>query len=1016
MNKKGGLFLLFQLFTSFAFGVDNLTIQYNSLDAFSRSFQDLKTEYPDLFNKDDSILQKLEIFKESKNRENAFVQTLKKQILLKNPALDFDKILFIKRKADSPHLGLSQNWQGNSSLHPLEYDDAIYTLNLTNNRTEKLFSPEHQSFVGDIDLHFDAKKMIFSMADTSGQWGVYEFDLNGAGPVRLPLIPEKDVQNYDACYVANDDIIFSSTAPITGVPCVQGNSHVSNLYYWKKTTNSIRRLTFDQDHNWCPTMLPNGRILYLRWEYSDLPHFVSRILFHMNPDGTNQVEYYGSNSYWPNSIFYARPIPNSQSKFIGIVTGHHGVRRMGELVLFDSQKGKFEADGVIQRIPGWGKKVEPKIYDQIADDSWPKFLHPFPLNEKYFLVSCQPTPESNWGIYLVDVFDNLLLLKEEPGYALFEPIPLKSSKRPPLIPNRVQPESKTATMYISDIYQGQGLKNVPRDVVKSLRLITYNFAFFNMGGQQNRVGLDGPWDIKEVLGTVPVEEDGSAFFTVPANTPISIQPLDDNNCAVALMRSWTTAMPGEKQSCVGCHEKQGHSATNINPIAAQKKPRNINSWYGPRRGFSFKRELQPVLDAYCIDCHNGPSEIPDFTKRAEIHPPSKSESYRKNTRFSPSYLELRKFVRTPTIESDMHQQPAYEFHANTTRLVQLLKSNHFGVQLDAESWDRVVTWIDLNAPYHGTWTEVAGPELTDPLRNRRQTLNLKYANLNHDPEIIHPLSVEIKPNGVQRDAIPAKKDVLYTATVDGTIREQQMILEVDNNSAIKFVRIPPGKITDSVTAQTFAFEKEFWMGQFEITNEQFAAFDPDHDSNIEHGDFLQFSIKGRGWPLNHSSQPAVRVSWEKAVEFCLWLSQKTGKKITLPTQEQWHYAFQIDRPDWKTDFSSFANLADASLSNMDSYEFEHPYVVLQPWRPSVRSINDGFRVSAPVGSYRPNSLGLYDMIGNVAEWTYSAKAGLETAVGGSWYDRPELALESSIQKYYPWQGVYNVGFRVVISE
>ena len=141
----------------------------------------------------------------------------------------------------------------------------------------------------------------------------------------------------------------------------------------------MRQLCFDQDHNWCPTVLNNGRVLYSRWEYSDAPHYFTRLLFHMNPDGTNQSEYYGSNSMWPNSIFYARPLPGHPTKVVAVISGHHGVPRMGELVVFDPALGRHEAGGAVQRIPGRGQRVAPTIRDALVDDSWPKFLHPYPL-------------------------------------------------------------------------------------------------------------------------------------------------------------------------------------------------------------------------------------------------------------------------------------------------------------------------------------------------------------------------------------------------------------------------------------------------------------------------------------------------------------------------------------------------------------------------------------------------------------------------------------------------------------
>jgi len=551
-----------------------------------------------------------------------------------NPLLDFEYMLVVKRSENQ--LGLSQNWESNSSLPKNGYDNEIALLSLAKPKRDlvTIFRPPKGAFVGDVDLHFDADRMLFSMPGSNGRWQVWELARgcnplsrteraeNGFGdPRQLPLIEEPDVDNYDACYLPSGDIIFCSTAQFTGVPCVTGSSHVCTLYLYERDSGRIRALTFEQDHNWCPTVLNNGRVLYLRWEYSDIPHYVSRILFHMNPDGTGQMEYYGSNSYWPNAMFYARPIPNDPTKFVAIIGGHHDVPRMGELILFDTAKGRREADGVVQRIPGRGKKVEPIILDGLAGASWPKFLHPYPLSDEYFLVSAKPAPESKWGIYLVDVFDNMTLIKEIEGYALFEPVPLRKMPRPPVVPNRVDADRTDAVVYMADVYRGGGLDGIPRGTVTKLRLFTYHFAYHGMGGQVNRIGLDGPWDIKRIMGTVPVEADGSALFRIPANTPISIQPLDGEGKALQLMRSWMTAMPGETLSCVGCHERQNTSPPVTQTLAGRRPPSEIAPWYGPRRGFSFEREVQPVLDEFCLGCHDGAVEDrPNFASLPPVHP------------------------------------------------------------------------------------------------------------------------------------------------------------------------------------------------------------------------------------------------------------------------------------------------------------------------------------------------------------------------------------------------------------
>ena len=167
-------------------------------------------------------------------------------------------------------------------------------------------------------------------------------------------------------------------------------------------------------------------------------------------------------------------------------------------------------------------------------------------------------------------------------------------------------------MFITDIYQGPGLQGVPRGTVKKLRVIEYYFSRRGFGGLYGTLGLDGPWDVKRILGTVPVEADGSAFFKIPANSPLSLQPLDEKGQALQLMRSWFVGMPGEAVSCAGCHESQDEVSlepARAWPPGSARSP--SNPWHGPARGFSFVREVQPVLDRYCVSCHDGERTAPD---------------------------------------------------------------------------------------------------------------------------------------------------------------------------------------------------------------------------------------------------------------------------------------------------------------------------------------------------------------------------------------------------------------------
>jgi len=720
---------------------------------------------------------------------------------------------------------------------------------------------------------------------------------------------------------------------------------------------------------------------------------------------------------------------------------------MGELVLFDASKGKTEAEGVIQRIPGWGKRVDPILLDGLTAGSWPKYLHPYPLSEKYFLVSCKPTPASNWGIYLADVFDNLTLIKEVPGYALLEPIPLRPTTRPPVLADRVDTKRKDALVYLTDVYAGPGLKGVPRGAVKKLRLLTYHFAYHNMGGQVNRVGIDGPWDVKRIMGTVPVEADGSALFRVPANTPIAVQPLDEDGQALQLMRSWMTAMPGEVLSCVGCHEKQYTAPpTPTTTMASARGPVEITPWYGPTRGFSFIREVQPVLDRYCVSCHSGAAgaPAPDFRDAPLVHPPGPNNGYQQGSAFPPAYLALKPFVRNATIESDMHLLMPGEFAADTTRLVQLLRQGHYAVGLDPESWDRLTTWIDLNTPAHGTWHENVGHALVDPLRDRRRAMLTKYAGIDEDPEAIWVPEGGVRlgeapppaPAASARAPEQRPAALVWAADRDEPAAGTTRSIGLGDGVTLELVYIPAGYLPmgpadpddDGRPLAPERMDHAFWMGRFEITNRQYARFDPQHDSRLEEGDYLQFGIEERGYPVDGPEQPVVRVSWDAANAFCHWASRRTGLAISLPTEIEWQYAYRAgtSTPLWfgqlDADFAPFANLADASLRAVDTYApWVLPSDAIAPWRPAVESVNDGHRVSAPVGSYAPNSWGLYDMAGNVAEWTrgtYRPQFGsrdLKVALGGSWYDKPQRAQPTFRQGYPSYRGVFDVGFRVMCA-
>ncbi len=1079
----------------------NINLDKVNIEALKLAVNDLSEKFGNKYPDSDSFLQQAEVFERQKQQvlkklKSATEQAIKKankfaeqliafqqKALLANPLLDFNELILIKRKpSENPylfstseksigrHLGLPQqsSWQLHTMDNIFDWDNEICILSpiAPGGRLKTVYAPDNTELVTDMDLDFDADKLMFSKPLKNRMWQLFEIDMR---TMELNQITgtQSDVHSIDGCYLPNGKIAYVSTACFQGVPCNAG-VNVGMIYLMNRDGTNIRQLCFEQDHNFCPTVTNDGRLMYLRWEYIDIPHVWARFLFTMNPDGTGQRAFYGSGGYWPNGIYYAKPIPGHPTKVAGIVTGHH-VGRIGELYIFDPAKARASDRGVVQQIPGRNKKVKPLIKDMLTSDVWPKFVHPYPLSEDYIIVACRPTPEDMWGIYLVDTFDNMVLIKEAQDYALLEPIPFRKTAKPPVIPNMVIP-GKDAMFYVQDIYSGPGLKGVPRGTVKKLRVLTFHFAYRTVAGINHRVGADGPWEPKRIIGTVDVEHDGSVFFTAPANMPLAVQPLDADGKAVQLMRSWMTAMPGEIVSCVGCHENLNMATPNKRTIAVSKPPQDIKQWYGPPRGLSFKRDVQPVLDKYCISCHNSdsPKDVPDLRADQGKYVvykngiPEKTVIAADNTDkllaeyggvFQPSYIELRSRIRVGGLESDLNLLPPGEFHADNMEFMQMLNKGHYGVKLDAEAVERLAAWIDFNGQCHGTWQEVVGTRKIEKDYKRRAQLREKYACIVEDPETKidsvakKPTPVIPAPVKVPADRTEGITNWPMTPEYAGSLQHKtsngltETVIRTDNGLRIEMVYIPAGKFIigdplghiDEKPRCVVDIDRPFWISKYEITNDQFSRFDPAHDSRFENKGSWQFNEWDIGWNLNAPAQPVVRISQLQVSQFCKWLTAKTGAMVQLPTEAQWEYACRAgtDTPfyygDLDTDFTSYANMADWTIRDL-VYDVRNQYP--PDLVPRDSRFNDNFLVTSKVGTFSPNTWGLYDMHGNVWEWTRTAykpypyqendgrnTIGPTTKVvvrGGSWYDRPKRC-RSGYRLYYPaWRKVYNVGFRIVV--
>ncbi len=1021
--------------------------RYQELEKLASERLDLSTGDKNAVNKAEKIL------------------ALSRELLLSNTALDNNKIIVSRyrlgskaRSANSSYIGTqNNNWSNQLSSSRLGFDAEISMMNnfrAEEPKYETIYKPERSNPVSDLMLHWDADKILFTSVNERNLFNIFEVGVDGSGAREVIQTEEPDLEFTDGTFLPSGKFIATSNIGYNAVPCVHGTDPVGNMVLYDPKDESLRRLTYDQDANWHPIVANNGKVMYVRWEYTDLTHYFSRITMHMNPDGTEQKALYGSGGFFPNSTFDIQPLPGNTSKFIAVISGHHGVVRAGRLMLIDPAKSRKKLDGIVQEIPFSTREVEPKIADGLVNGVWPQFIKPRPVTDKYFLVTAKLTANSLWGLYLVDIYDNMTLIAESEGEGYINGIYLQERVTPPSIPDRVDLDDTESTVYIQDIYEGEGLPGVKRGTVKKLRLFAYEYAYINSPSNHMAQGIQSGWDIKRLLGEVDVNEDGSSIFKVPANTPISIQPLDEEGQALQWMRSWFTGMPGEVVSCVGCHEDQNMMPLTKQSLASKQQPQAIEAWEGGVRPYTFDLEVQPVLDRACIACHNEKSKLnfvsgtyDELIKSGDL-------------KFSTSYLNLHPYVNRQGPEADALVMKPYEYHASTSELIRILKNGHHGVELTDKEWRSLYAWIDMNAPYHSKFVQ-------NDLNGynqicRRQELMKKYGNVDVDWEQeIEDYAAFLKSKGEITPVMPNYTAPKYkevkskswpisgedAVAMQSALGENRKEIDLGNGMKMTLRKIPAGEFImgdntygkESAPEAKVKIDKPFWIGEMEVSNEQYNALVPEHDSRY----MAQFwkDHTGPGYEANRPAQPVIRVSYNQAMEYCKKLSEITGLNVTLPNEAQWEWAARAgsQTPFWfgdlSSDFGQYENLADVQLEKMAVSGVnprpmgKGPMFDLFNYLPKSADVDDQSMHQADVKSYKSNIWGLYDMLGNVREWTssdykpYPYKASNKEEIGddkvvrgGSWIDRAKFSAAYSRKSAKAWQPLNNVGFRVVVIE
>lgn len=668
-----------------------------------------------------------------------------RELALHNPAINFDELLFVKRQWPrwnhqcSHRVGEAQTAGANLCvLKGLSGDGKV---------REILSGSFADGGIGRPDLSYDAKRIVFpfaakrknSTAYGSGMPGhrggqcyaydIYEVGIDGSGLKRLTNGSE--TEDTEPIYLPDGRIAFMTSRDDRYVQCGDW-ALACGMYTMNTDGGDLRQVTEPKEGEFYPNMLEDGRIMYTRWDYVMKGYNVIQQLWAVNPDGRKAGLLFGDHysfSVGPIAFQEARQIPNT-SKVICVGAAHHNTG-VGPIMIVDMRQNRGGRDSMVNVTPEIGyPEINGSVLREVSQDElagrgistthnktgW--YGSPYPLTNNHYLASysydVDNTSATGYGIYLMDVHGNKELIYRAKDHSCYSPIPLRSRSKPRIIPDKVKDvdPSEPGTVIITDIYQG--LDGISRGEVKYLRILETHSKTVRTTPQRCDVGVNSGWDVRGVLGTVPVEEDGSVHFYLPPRKQIFFEAIDENYLEIRRMRNFMNVMPGESVSCTGCHEPYGATATNNTfPQALQRKPSQITPPPWGTEGFSFAKFVQPVLDSKCVNCHDG-SEGKDksFDLRGIdmlTAPVIYDADQGPQHMVSDSFLNLVEYVDYIQVGGYQGEKMPLASNATGSRrseLMKLLADGHYDISLDISQWRTLAAWIDCNAPYYGDWENI----------------------------------------------------------------------------------------------------------------------------------------------------------------------------------------------------------------------------------------------------------------------------------------------------------------------
>ena len=558
--------------------------------------------------------------------------------------------------------------------------------------------------VRDPEISFDGKRVVFSMRKNKDDgYHIYEMALDGSG---LKQLTSADgVSDIDPLYLPNGDIIFTSTRQPKYCMC---NRHImGNLFRMESDGANITQIgvsTLFEGHS---SLLSDGRILYDRWEYVDRNFGDAQGLWTVNPDGTKHSIYYGNNTASPGGVIDGRQIPGTD--LVVCIFGSCHDLPWGTLAVIDRKKGVDGREPVVKIFPD--DAINIVANGDLDSFKWVcsyRYEDPYPIDKEWFLVARTLYPYPDWkkqkcgykqGIYLVGM-DGSEELIVEGARSVFDPHIVQAADKPVTLPTMRNFSDEKGQFYVENVYEGTHMAGVKKGDAKWLRVIespekrSWTHGGWSGQGEQAPALNWHSFENKQILGEVPIEEDGSASFMVPAGKHVYFQILDKDKKMIQSMRSGVSLMPGEINGCVGCHEDRLSIPMPIpkRPIALTKKPVELEKFMDkdPFK-FSFMEHIQPILDRRCVKCH-------DFDKKDRKKLVLAKDM---NTFFNAAYINLHVNKAVTLIgggPADIQQ--AYSWGSHASRLTQIIDNSHFGAKLTTKEKEWLYAWMDLNGVYY----------------------------------------------------------------------------------------------------------------------------------------------------------------------------------------------------------------------------------------------------------------------------------------------------------------------------